>query len=915
MDMLLSAVDQGQSHYSTINHDDPYQDASFEDDPDTAIPTDSIAPSANEVTHERWEKTPRPRGRQAKDPHAEYVRFDCKDVDDLETNLREYLEAPTASAEHATLEFHWPVTAAFSVYTRDFKRNPSTLWTPAEPGDLLRKTAVSVIEVLQPTDHPKSQIVRQKAVARTLVEAIQRADGFKYSFHNNWLSREDKAHRFSFFCNDSTLNKGRAANGGAGTAGKEKKKAVYDCKGLIAVKFSVTKNNLELHYRHVPLHKTWEERAPVPRKDSKRWKMLEIMDPEAIKKRTEKPEKKKRGRPRNEGDEKRPRKKKRTVSGPAEDRDEALQPLIDFLGSAERQTPANGVQDISSDDEDGGIQLTGDADDDCATPGSAFPANKRKDLSSGSKKRSKASKRAKDSHEPGTLTWGRNKTAESFTHDGNGRAIDSDPKSLSALEKSQKSNSKNGKKSGPTAASPVSELEALKQQLAAMTQKVDALESAKRLPPPYPPYPPYGFGWPPYQYPPPPHCYPPPPNGWQAPPPQTYAQGSGPPMYPGGPPHPNTSRTTPIKSAAQIEQDKSTATNKEASNQEQPASDRADQEGAKSPTRDEETPSQHANERSTSTPSRPTTAQRNDTLNISAPVTITPDVSSSTPVASLPAVQPQPPNLPRPIPVQPATAQPMMGVLVPEGQHRAPRKEHVTHTFQTGAPILTQDDSRMKSLFDSAIAAIAGPNPVQATKHAATPGARNAAKAMDTLPPPQSRTIPPPPQPYPPPHYPGYPAPYPSGPYPWPSPANPYAVPPGYGPAPPMVSPSPAQKPGERPPPGYDELRAQMMAHAQTAPKKKPEKSKKPVEIRFESDVVSARAAKNAKGKQVQAEEAAPKENAVVEAERAREVVNVSSNSSRSVSVATAPEQAEQTGVGTGSGETKSDSHGSSDAE
>jgi hypothetical protein len=78
------------------------------------------------------------------------------------------------------------------------------------------------------------------------------------------------------------LNKDRAANGKGAKYGKRATKPVYDCKGVLSVKFSATKQSLDVFYKHVPIHKTYEERAPPPRKDSKRRKYLEENDPEAI---------------------------------------------------------------------------------------------------------------------------------------------------------------------------------------------------------------------------------------------------------------------------------------------------------------------------------------------------------------------------------------------------------------------------------------------------------------------------------------------------------------------------------------------------------------------------------------------------------------------------------------------------------
>ncbi|CAO2657151.1 Nn.00g032770.m01.CDS01 [Neocucurbitaria sp. VM-36] len=144
------------------------------------------------------------------------------------------------------------------------------------------KVSLSIMEALQPTANPKEKMRKQRAIAKCCVDSIQRIDGYRYSFHNCWNSREDDSFRFSYYCNDSLLNKDRAANGKGAKLGKRATKPVYDCKGVLSIKFSATKSTLDVFYKHVPIHKTYEERAPPPRKDSKRRKFLEEHDPDAL---------------------------------------------------------------------------------------------------------------------------------------------------------------------------------------------------------------------------------------------------------------------------------------------------------------------------------------------------------------------------------------------------------------------------------------------------------------------------------------------------------------------------------------------------------------------------------------------------------------------------------------------------------
>ncbi|PVI00192.1 hypothetical protein DM02DRAFT_614533 [Periconia macrospinosa] len=144
------------------------------------------------------------------------------------------------------------------------------------------RVTMTIIEALQPTSDPKEKMRKQRAIAKCCVDAIQKADGYRYSFHNCWNSREDDAFRFSYYCNDSLLNKDRAANGKGAKLGKRATKPVFDCKGVLSVKFSASKQTLDVFYKHNPIHKTYEERAPAPRKDSKRRKFLEENDPETL---------------------------------------------------------------------------------------------------------------------------------------------------------------------------------------------------------------------------------------------------------------------------------------------------------------------------------------------------------------------------------------------------------------------------------------------------------------------------------------------------------------------------------------------------------------------------------------------------------------------------------------------------------
>lgn len=459
--------------------------------------------SAPPAPVEKWSRTIHPRGRQARDPLAQSVTYEVTNLETMKEMLRDYLTTPTGPAEHTTVEFRFPTSAAFMAYTADLMGLREAHKARADVYNTMKRTAISVIDALNQPD-PKDQMRKQKAIAKSIVEAISEVDGFRYSFHNNWLSKEDEACRFSYYCNDSTLNKGRAANEGAGMEGKKKVKPVYDCQGLIWVKFSITKNNLEIQYKHIPLHKTYEERAPPPRRDSKRRKMMELFTPEKLVKQGQK----RTGRPKGALDNPdKPRKRRATepprveADGADEGRDEGLAPLMDFLGSVDKDGSGAPEQVIEGTDPRLQAQTNSEPP--------MFPAEKIQQLKDKPLRTQKAPKepkapRPKKPSLPGMMsgymagdliTWGekerrgsRNASAPQATPTGEPLAGIAD----AAAE------------AGPS--EPPSELDLLKAKLAAAEARINNLEAEKTRPfgPP---------GWPPtaqpsqpqqYNYPPPP---------------------------------------------------------------------------------------------------------------------------------------------------------------------------------------------------------------------------------------------------------------------------------------------------------------------------------------------------------------------------------------------------------------------------
>jgi hypothetical protein len=150
---------------------------------------------------------PLPRGRAPRDPNARSAKFQCNSIDDLEMSLRSFLDNPPATPEHSTCEI---TLTAFASLLDD--------------GEVALVDGISqprsVHEALESAPNSKDNMKKQRNVSKICVAAIQRVDGYRYSFHNNWKSGEENAYRFSYYCNDSLLNKDRVANGKAGSQGK-----------------------------------------------------------------------------------------------------------------------------------------------------------------------------------------------------------------------------------------------------------------------------------------------------------------------------------------------------------------------------------------------------------------------------------------------------------------------------------------------------------------------------------------------------------------------------------------------------------------------------------------------------------------------------------------------------------------------
>lgn len=188
-----------------------------------------------------------------------------------ESSVPECTTAELSLSLNAVLSLHRPTIGPYAEggehdLPEEFKVNHDG--TTPEHG---AHPCASVGAIVNVMDGKSRQIV-QRAASRGIIQAVEGADGYRYSFNNAWTAKDGEGSRFSYICQDSMQNKDRHANGftrtlkhlkGEGERGP--RKPTYDCKGSVSVKFSSGRQRVDVYYRHYAIHQTVAERKPPPR--------------------------------------------------------------------------------------------------------------------------------------------------------------------------------------------------------------------------------------------------------------------------------------------------------------------------------------------------------------------------------------------------------------------------------------------------------------------------------------------------------------------------------------------------------------------------------------------------------------------------------------------------------------------------
>ncbi|EMC99127.1 hypothetical protein BAUCODRAFT_392479 [Baudoinia panamericana UAMH 10762] len=201
-----------------------------------------------------------------------------------ESELPELTTCELSIEENATLPLLRPTIGPYADGgEHDLPEEYKEVWTDGSeefPGLTATLPKASITSILGVPKGQPRQIV-QRAASRAIVQAIESADGFRYSFNNAWAAKDEGGLRYSYICQDSMQNKDRHANGftktqkhlkGEGERGP--RKATYDCKGSISVKFSGSRRRVDVYYRHYAIHSTVAEQKSLPRPLPQRYPVI-----------------------------------------------------------------------------------------------------------------------------------------------------------------------------------------------------------------------------------------------------------------------------------------------------------------------------------------------------------------------------------------------------------------------------------------------------------------------------------------------------------------------------------------------------------------------------------------------------------------------------------------------------------------
>ncbi|KAF2821330.1 hypothetical protein CC86DRAFT_459005 [Ophiobolus disseminans] len=189
------------------------------------------------------------------------VYYRCPTLESLDGALRNELDKNASSLIPVEIVTEF-VFATTSTITIPVAQQPA-LEALIEPADYMQ--SITVDYALCRDIDGKDRMKVQRAIARSIMEAIQQADGFKYSERSAQSKEGGDGARLKYVCQDSLQNNDRKNNikkekmqhNESEDQPKKKGNAplpTFDCGGAVHIKFSLKREAINVVYKHNPIH-------------------------------------------------------------------------------------------------------------------------------------------------------------------------------------------------------------------------------------------------------------------------------------------------------------------------------------------------------------------------------------------------------------------------------------------------------------------------------------------------------------------------------------------------------------------------------------------------------------------------------------------------------------------------------------
>ncbi|KAI8942181.1 hypothetical protein NX059_000268 [Plenodomus lindquistii] len=190
------------------------------------------------------------------------VYYRCPTLESLDGALRNELDKSASSLIPTAIVTEF-IFAAASTITIPVTHQPN-LDALIEPADFLQ--SITVEHALCRDVDNKETLKAQRTIARSIIDTIEDADGFKYKERSVSNTKSGDGLRLRYVCTDSPQSHIRAKSAKSHEsedsdvdAASNRGPPTYDCGGAVHVKFSIKREAINVVYKHNPIHTHSEE--------------------------------------------------------------------------------------------------------------------------------------------------------------------------------------------------------------------------------------------------------------------------------------------------------------------------------------------------------------------------------------------------------------------------------------------------------------------------------------------------------------------------------------------------------------------------------------------------------------------------------------------------------------------------------